>query len=436
MSVTADIAVIGAGIVGTSAAYQLAQSGHDVLVLDKAAGPGDGSTSASSAVVRFEYSRIETAVTAWESSFYWENLRDYLEAPAGETLAQLYRNGVLILDSPSFTHDYLRQLFARLGVAYTEYHADALAAAYPGIDPGCYWPPKLVDSEEFWDDAAGRLGGVLTPEGGFVDDPRLACANFARAAERKGARTRFGARVVAMSRGQGAGPWHLALSDGTAVEAPQVLNAAGPWSGEVLALAGAGAEFRIRTRPLRQEVHAVAAAPGFNPPGGLGPAVADEDLGYYLRPEPSGSFIVGGTEPECDGLDWVEGPVDDVDMNRSPEKFTAQVTRAARRWPGLAIPPRPAGVVGVYDAADDWTAILDKTDLPGYFVGIGTSGNCFKHGPVFGEYLDALVRAAEGGVDHDVTPVTWTGPRTGLTVDLSFFSRLREPRETSGGVSG
>jgi glycine/D-amino acid oxidase-like deaminating enzyme len=434
MTATADIIVIGAGIVGSSAAFQLAKSGHQVLLVDKAAGPGFGSTSASSAVVRFEYSKLETAVSAWESKFIWENLRDYLEAPANEPVATFHQTGIVILDSTSFTHTYLHRLFDALGVEWIDYDAAGLAAAYPGMDTGSFYPPKRIDSEEFWADPIGQLGAVVTPQAGFMDDPRLAADNFAKAAARYGATTRFATRVVALA--YAGGLWQVTFDDGSTAQAPQLLNAAGPWSGEVQRLAGVGAEFSIATRPMRQEVHAVASPPGYNPPGGLGPAVVDEDLGYYLRPEPSGSFIIGGAEPECDGFEWVEGPVDDVDLHRTQEKFDAQVTRAARRFPDLKIPPRPSGVVGVYDVADDWTPIVDKTNAPGFFVAIGTSGNSFKHGPVVGEYVNAIVQATEAGRDHDADPVTWTGPRTGIRIDLGFFSRLRERLVTSGGVSG
>ena len=41
-------------------------------------------------------------------------------------------------------------------------------------------------------------------------------------------------------------------------------------------------------------------------------------------------------------------------------------------------------MVGVYDVADDWSAIYDRTDAPGFYVAIGTSGNSFKNAPVSG----------------------------------------------------
>ena len=97
------------------------------------------------------------------------------------------------------------------------------------------------------------------------------------------------------------------------------LNAAGPWSSEFNKLAGVGAEFTVSVRPMRQEVHQVPAPDGFNPAGGFGPAIADMDLGVYARPAPHGVLYIGGTEPECDPLEWIDDP--DVFI---PERYTEE----------------------------------------------------------------------------------------------------------------
>ncbi|MDR1798973.1 MAG: hypothetical protein LBR19_03675, partial [Bifidobacteriaceae bacterium] len=78
----------------------------------------------------------------------------------------------------------------------------------------------------------------------------------------------------------------------------------------------------------------------------------------------------------------------------------------------------------------------DKTAAPGFFVAIGTSGNNFKNGPVIGQYLEALIAAAEAGRDTDANPVIWRGPVSALDVNLGFFSRLREPAANVGSASG
>ena len=101
------------------------------------------------------------------------------------------------------------------------------------------------------------------------------------------------------------------------------------------------------------------------------------------------------------------------------------MTRAARRMPDLRVPTQPSGVVGVYDVADDWTPIYDRTREPGYFVAIGTSGNQFKNAPLVGRLMATLIAAVRDGHDHDRDPVQLRLPRTGHTIDLGTFSRLR-----------
>jgi sarcosine oxidase, subunit beta len=101
------------------------------------------------------------------------------------------------------------------------------------------------------------------------------------------------------------------------------------------------------------------------------------------------------------------------------------VTRAARRLPGLRVPGRPTGVVGLYDVTEDWAPVYDRTAAPGYFVAIGTSGNQFKNAPLVGRIMATLVEGAAAGGDHDREPHTMTLPRTGHTIDLAAFSRRR-----------
>ena len=105
-------------------------------------------------------------------------------------------------------------------------------------------------------------------------------------------------------------------------------------------------------------------------------------------------------------------------------------------FPELAVPNRPSGVVGVYDVADDWSPIYDRTDLPGFYVAIGTSGNQFKNAPVVGQLMATLISEVEAGADHDTNPVTFVTPRAGLKIDLAAFSRRRPRNNTTGTVLG
>jgi sarcosine oxidase subunit beta len=187
---------------------------------------------------------------------------------------------------------------------------------------------------------------------------------------------------------------------------------------------------------MRQEVHHVPAPPGYNDGDRLGPVVLDLDLGTYLRPAAGGGLLVGGAEPACDPLEWLDDP-DAANPNRTVALFESQVTRAARRFPGLRVPAQPKGIAGVYDVASDWTPVYDRTDLDGYYVAMGTSGNQFKNAPVVGRLVATLVDAVESGHDHDAKPVAYACPHTGLTVDLGAFSRKRAINaESSGTVMG
>lgn len=435
MTETADVLVVGAGVIGSSIALQLARAGHDVLVVDKSAGAGHGSTSASSAIIRFSYSTYDGVATAWESKFCWEDWAEHLGHRDPQGLASFRRTGMVTLDVPLMPRERSVRLLDRVGVPVEELEAEQLVARFPFLDNGRYWPNKPVDDDAFWADAEGTLGGFLTPDAGFVDDPRLAADNLASAARSRGARFRF-RTVVVSAVPLPAGGWHVGLADGTIVESALVVNAAGPWSSALNRLAGVGAEFTVGVRPLRQEVHQVQAPPAYGADGELGPSIADVDLGTYLRPGLHGTILVGGTEPACDPMEWVDDP-DTADLRVTRERYDAQTTRAARRLPDLRVPNRPSGVAGVYDVAEDWTPVYDRTDAPGFYVAMGTSGNQFKNAPLVGLFMAALVDAVEAGHDHDRDPVRYVGEHTGNSVDLGSFSRkrVRNP-DSSGTVMG
>jgi glycine/D-amino acid oxidase-like deaminating enzyme len=411
----ADAVVVGAGVIGSAIAYELARAGRDVVVVDRRGGPGHGSTSASSAIVRFNYSTWAGVALSWEAKHCWEGWREHLGAPDDEPLAHFCRTGLVILDVDVAPKEPTLALFDRAGVPYEVWSPAELARRVPGIDAGRFWPPKRLDDDGFWAPAAGEIGAFFTPDAGYVDDPRLAAANLMAAAQRYGARLLARRDVTAVLR-DGDRVSGVELDGRDEVAAPVVVNAAGPWSGAFNRLAGVGDDFTVTVRPLRQEVHQVAT------PAGDLPVVADLDLGVYTRPAPGGALLVGGTEPACDPLQWLENP-DDAAPEPTAEVFAAQVTRAARRMPGLTVPNRPAGIVGVYDVTDDWTPIYDRTALDGFFVAIGTSGNQFKNAPVVGRLMAQLI-------DSPGSP-EYVGEHTGLRIDLSAFSRKRAVNDAS-----
>jgi glycine/D-amino acid oxidase-like deaminating enzyme len=414
--------VIGAGVIGSSIALEMARHGYAVTVVDKAGGVGHGSTSASSAIVRFNYSTFAGVALAWESLHAWRDWAGHLgplSAGPGEEIARFRRTGMLVVPAEASIAQATTELFDRAGVPWQRWTARDLAEHAPALDPRAFGPPRPVDSEEFFAPAHGELDGLWTPDAGYVDGPQLATQNLADAARGHGARYLLRQAVTGLRRH--AGRWTVSTST-VEMDAEVVVNAAGPWSGRVNAMAGVERDFGVHTRPMRQEVHHVAAPADYDGDGAI--ALADLDLGTYLRPTGDGHLLVGGTEPECDPLEWVEDP-DAVDPRPTPDLFRTQVTRAARRLPALGVPSRPSGVVGVYDVTEDWTPVYDRTCEPGLFVAIGTSGNQFKNAPVVGRLMRSLIEAARAGHDHDHDPVQLALPRTGHTIDLGTFSRLR-----------
>ena len=450
------IVVIGSGVIGSSIALQLTRREHNITVIDRNQGPGLGSTSASSAVVRFNYSTFDAVVLSWESYFHWidwkaliDGTHNYSKNPNPDSrphYAVMEDRGYVMLDVPVLPHDRTMKLFDQAGIPYEIWDSKTLAERVRGIDVGKYWPNKPVKSDEFWHDATEVLGGIFSKYGGYVTDPLLASENLAFAAKREGCEFLYRTAVINIKKSsdgrvrgvevQDFDPEKKTLisSPSRTIEADVIVNVAGPWSTLINRMAGAGSDFTVGLKPMRQEVHQISTPKDLLP----GPIIGDLDLGTYLRSAPGGITLVGGTEPECDPMYWVEpDKVDEVNMTRTVEVFESQAYRFARRFPAAQIPSSPTGVVGVYDVSSDWTPIYDKTDVPGFYVAIGTSGNQFKNAPGVGFIMAELIEKVETGVDHDKDPVTYNCIKTKHSINLATFSRKRERNaESSGTVMG
>lgn len=261
----------------------------------------------------------------------------------------------------------------------------------------------------------------------------------------------------------------VVLGDGKTIQAPVVLNAAGPHSAAVnrmiFAAAGAPAnDMAISTRPLRQEVAYVPAPPGCDYEN-FGPVMTDLDTGVYFRPEIGNRILVGGVEPDCDPLEWLDHP-DDASPSLS-DVHTSHILRLALRMPELQLPSASAcqGIVACYDVTPDWcvackhncilltkhllatacrcrllhallihicfayrTPIYDRSSLPGYYLAIGTSGNQFKNAGVAGVMMAELIDRCEAGADQDEDPLQFNLRLSGAgSINTGRFSRLRKP---------
>ncbi|MBW2297543.1 MAG: FAD-binding oxidoreductase, partial [Deltaproteobacteria bacterium] len=96
------------------------------------------------------------------------------------------------------------------------------------------------------------------------------------------------------------------------------------------------------------------------------------------------------------------------------------------RIPDLRIPNQIQGVVDLYDVADDWIPIYDKSDLTGFYMAVGTSGNQYKNAPVVGKMMAELILKCQNGHDHDKDPVIFHLEKLDRDINLRFYSRLRE----------
>ncbi len=430
---SADAIVIGAGVIGSSVALELVRGGRSVVCVDKGPQAGAGSTSASSAIIRFSYSTLDAVLTAWEAAALWRDWSGHLGTTDPDGMARFVRTGNLILCTPGYDGSTVMALWDEVGIAYERLDAGELRERFPGLDIGCYYPPKRVDDPAFADDATSELTAFYNADSGFVDDPMLAAHNLANAARTNGAEFRFRTAVSAIGRAGGR-VTGVTLASGDRISAPIVVNVGGPHSRIINEMAGVTGDMRIGHRPLRQEVFAVPAPPGFGLDDG-GPLVADLDVGQYFRPQAGGTLLVGGTEPECDVLEWVTDP-DQFNDLPTVEQWETSMLRLARRLRDFGIPPKPVGLAALYDAADDWVPIYDRSSLDGFYMACGTSGNQFKNAPLAGQFIRALIDAADAGDDHDADPVQFTGRATGRTINLGAFSRRRDRTVTSGTVMG
>lgn len=428
-----DVVVIGAGVIGGAVALELAKAGRSVVIVDKGSAAGAGSTSASSAIIRFSYSTHDAVLMAWESASIWENWADYLGAIDPDGMAKFIRTGYLVYRTAGYDGEAVRLIWDDLKIPYEILSADQLRKKFPALDANSYWPPKRIDDPAFGDDAVGELSGLYDPLSGFMDDPMLAAHNLINAAKVLGAQTRFKEEVVAIDK-HDSRVTGVTLASGERIEASIVVNAAGPHASKINKIAGVLDEMNIRHRPLRQEVYVAPAPNGFKLEDNV-PVVADLDTGIYFRPHLGGTINLGGTEPACDELHWIDD-ADDWREETTVEIWETMMLRLARRMPDFGVPVSPSGIGALYDATDDWVPIYDRSSIDGFFMACGTSGNQFKNAPLAATFIRLLIEAGEAGRNHDTDPISYVGPRSGRAINIGAFSRLREVANTSGTVMG
>jgi sarcosine oxidase subunit beta len=430
---TYDAVVIGAGVIGSAVTLELQRGGRSVLCLDKGPSAGSGSTSSSSAIVRFSYSTHDAVLASWEASHLWFDWADHLGVADPDGMVKFIKTGALVFLTTSYDGEVGLAIWDELEVPYERLSTEQVNERWPWLDTGKYYPPKPIDDPAFADDATEQLDAYYQPGSGFIDDPMLSAKNLAYAARHYGADFQFNSEVVSIDQVDGM-VTGVTLASGETIKAGVVVNVGGPHANAINHMAGVADEMKIGHRPLRQEVFSAAGPEGVTLADGM-PMVADLDVGQYFRPQPGGQILVGGTEPECDELQWLDD-ANDITPYTTVEAWETAMLRIARRVPEFGIPLAPRGLASAYDASDDWVPIYDKSSLDGFFMACGSSGNQFKNAPIAGLFMRTLIDAVVSGRDHDADPVQYRGPVTGRDINLGAFSRLREPSKTSGTVMG
>ena len=354
MSATADVVVVGGGVVGASAAYHLAAAGAGrVVVLERADHLAAGSTGACAGGFRYQFSsevnvRLSQASVPMITGFAEEHGLPLDVAEDGYLF--------LVRDEELWTGFVAANALHRsLGVeAETLTPAEAVALA-PGIS------------------TEGLVGATFGVRDGIADPSGLThgYATLARAA---GATVELGVEVTGVvvdhDRVTGvetsAGPW----------DAPAVVNAAGPWA--VTLASTAGVELPIE--PIPRHVLVTGAFAGVPERRTL---VIDAVTSFYFHREGAGVLMGMGSPNERPTFDTTPD-----------EAFVADelLPTALRVFPPLAPASIEHSWVGLYEMTPDRHPIIGKAPgVEGLYLANGFSGHGFQHAPVVGKLLSELI---------------------------------------------
>ncbi|HLM69344.1 MAG TPA: FAD-dependent oxidoreductase [Longimicrobium sp.] len=356
MSESAEVVIVGGGVIGASVAYHLARGGcTDVLVLDAAPRPGEGSTGRATGGFRAQFGSAPNIRLSLLS-------RDALRRFAGDTgVDPGYQPvGYLFIARHAAELEVLLQ-------AQALQHAEGLHEA------------RRVDADEaraLNPAIRGEIaGGTFCPTDGYIR-PLEILRGYTEAARRLGVRFAFG-RACTGFRMEGDSVRAVRTAEGE-IGAGCVVNAAGAWAARVAEMAGV----RIPVRPLRRQVALTA-------PCGLLPADMPMtifcDDGFHLRVRDGRVLLLWPDEPaEADPYAAAvqDGWVDEV------------VRRARERLPCLrdAVIDRAGCWAGLYEMSPDHHVLLGSSpEVPNLYLANGSSGHGVMHAPAIGLLLSEII---------------------------------------------
>ena len=418
-----DAIIVGAGVIGSAIGFELSKKGWKTLNVDRNPTSGYGSTAASCAIIRVHYSTFDGCALAYEGYHYWKNWENYLEFSDEKGLAKFIECGCMIYQTD--TNQYLEKVIGRaeeLHIPFEYWDPSQIKSKLPIVDTHKYAPVKLPKDKSFGTHAGDDLqGAIFFPTAGYINDPQLSAHNLQRATEYKGGEFLFNSSVTEIIKKNGRASG-VKLSDGTEINSSVVINVAGPHSMKINRMADVEKNMNIKTKALKVEVSHVKPPEGFDYEKKAF-VVSDSDIGCYSRPETGNHILIGSEDPECDERVFVDP--DDWDDNFT-DQWNTQLYRQAQRYPDLPLSSNIKGVVSLYDVSDDWIPIYDKSDLPGFYMAIGSSGNQYKNAPIAGVMMADLVEKCEAGHNHDQDPLSMHLKYIDRTIDIGFYSRNRK----------
>jgi sarcosine oxidase, subunit beta len=353
---TADVVIIGGGIVGSSIAYHLTASGcRNVLVLERESATGKGSTGKSMGGVRAQFSTPVNIQMSLYSIPFYASFEERIGYPCD------YRPQGYLFCATSDRHmAYLRTNFAKqvaMGLKNVRLvEGSEVRAMFP-----------LLRGDDI-------IGGSFCSTDGFVD-PYSAMNGLMTWATDHGATLRKNTVVTGIVRDQ-RGAAGVETSAGP-ISTRKVVNCAGAWAAGVAQLAGVD----LPVEPLRRML--VPSEP-FDQFPHTAPMIIDMSNGFHFRPESRG-FLLAWNDPE-------ETPGFKTEFD--PAFVEKILVRAADRVPcfaDLPVNPRRAWA-GLYEMTPDHHPILGEApNLPGFFLANGFSGHGVMHAPATGKILSDLI---------------------------------------------
>jgi glycine/D-amino acid oxidase-like deaminating enzyme len=357
---TADVVILGAGVMGTAIAFHLAKRKAGKIVLLDKDHVGRGGSGRSSALIRMHYTFPPEVQLALVSLRMFQNWQDVVGAPG-----DFRKIGFVRIVHPNeierlkLNVDMQRELGANVELVDQKQLQE--------LEPD--W--KLDDVEL----------AAYEPDSGYGDGAGVA-GDFLEAARNLGAEyfSRTQATALAVSSGRVKG----VETDRGTISAPVVIVATGPWTRPLMQHAG-------YDLPIECEFHQVAILRNAADMKGGGCACIDSATATYFRSDGHDKFLVGdfyGTRP----ID-----PDSFPQRASDDLLEEIIERSCRRLPKLEQAEIMRGVTGVYDITPDSRPMLGELpELRGAYVCAGFSGMGFKISPAIGLVMSELVLEGAG----------------------------------------